>query len=276
MLRLLAAHVRGNSVAVSLGIMLVGSGCGRYGFATDGDARADALSLTDSVMPTGLDEDLDGIVDDRDNCPFLSNPTQRDLDSDGVGDACDPSNNKPHRISFFSPATTTGVKPFEGNPNDCFIDGADWVCDHTSYDNAVANTVITSSEIWISGRVEQSYEGPHQLTLELDTLGLQSSPYFELYQDLTSSVVSLTMANPGSPPTFVPLQEQPLVFPTADFVMRFSVSTTTNAIAAKADVQGATYSLSALAPQLNSNPQLVFGNRGTRVRIFYVAVVSER
>jgi len=38
---------------------------------------------------TGLDFDLDGIPDSRDNCPTVKNPDQVDSDGDGLGDACD-------------------------------------------------------------------------------------------------------------------------------------------------------------------------------------------
>jgi len=40
-----------------------------------------------------VDTDSDGILDENDNCPEVSNPTQADTDEDGVGDACDPCNN---------------------------------------------------------------------------------------------------------------------------------------------------------------------------------------
>lgn len=36
------------------------------------------------------DDDGDGVVNGIDNCQFLSNPDQADLDQDGEGDACDP------------------------------------------------------------------------------------------------------------------------------------------------------------------------------------------
>lgn len=35
-----------------------------------------------------LDGDGDGVPNGKDNCPFASNPDQKDTDGDGVGDAC--------------------------------------------------------------------------------------------------------------------------------------------------------------------------------------------
>ncbi|WP_438853359.1 thrombospondin type 3 repeat-containing protein [Agromyces sp. M3QZ16-3] len=43
-----------------------------------------------TTSPTVNDRDGDGIVDEQDNCPDVVNPEQDDLDSDGLGDSCDP------------------------------------------------------------------------------------------------------------------------------------------------------------------------------------------
>lgn len=40
------------------------------------------------------DQDLDGIFDDVDNCPTISNSNQDDLDNDGIGDVCDNQDNR--------------------------------------------------------------------------------------------------------------------------------------------------------------------------------------
>ncbi len=49
-----------------------------------------ALTVTRTVDPGGVDSDGDGINDACDNCPSDPNPDQVDSDDDGAGDACDP------------------------------------------------------------------------------------------------------------------------------------------------------------------------------------------
>jgi hypothetical protein len=41
------------------------------------------------MPPPGGDDDRDGVPNGRDNCPRDENPSQRDADADGTGDACD-------------------------------------------------------------------------------------------------------------------------------------------------------------------------------------------
>lgn len=42
-----------------------------------------------SLNVVTVDSDNDGILNDIDNCPTVSNPAQADVDSDNIGDACD-------------------------------------------------------------------------------------------------------------------------------------------------------------------------------------------
>ncbi len=57
--------------------------------------------LPDTLRPDTIgDRDNDGVNDDRDNCPTISNPSQVDGDDDGVGDLCDncPGDNNADQI----------------------------------------------------------------------------------------------------------------------------------------------------------------------------------
>ncbi len=54
-------------------------------------SQADSsTSATTEIIVTTNDEDGDGVVNEADNCPNLSNPEQSDFDNDGRGDVCDP------------------------------------------------------------------------------------------------------------------------------------------------------------------------------------------
>ena len=50
------------------------------------DDKRERVVCTTVTPP--LDGDSDGVFDSADNCPDLFNPNQRDLDGNGVGDAC--------------------------------------------------------------------------------------------------------------------------------------------------------------------------------------------
>ncbi len=52
-------------------------------------ADEDGNGVGDACEPTIEDADKDGIADDKDNCPNIANPDQADADGDGIGDVCE-------------------------------------------------------------------------------------------------------------------------------------------------------------------------------------------
>ena len=56
----------------------------------DDNCNTEQIPRSTEAQCTGCnDSDLDGILNADDNCPYLANPNQEDLDNDGTGDVCD-------------------------------------------------------------------------------------------------------------------------------------------------------------------------------------------
>ncbi len=56
---------------------------------TPGQELTFTAAPTGSGVRSGIDRDLDGVLDGDDNCPAVANASQDDGDADGLGDACD-------------------------------------------------------------------------------------------------------------------------------------------------------------------------------------------
>lgn len=88
------------SAALSISAAVLGLAClaplPAFGFAICGDGICNANAIPGETRltcpqdcPTEGDADLDGVLDNSDNCPFHDNPGQEDCDGDGQGDRCD-------------------------------------------------------------------------------------------------------------------------------------------------------------------------------------------
>ncbi|MFT7582312.1 MAG: MYXO-CTERM domain-containing protein, partial [Myxococcota bacterium] len=73
-------------------VLIVGSGIGKRFDVTYQAVAVDPSgneTVVDCALNPHLDTDVDGLLDDDDNCPTTANADQVDLDLDLIGDACD-------------------------------------------------------------------------------------------------------------------------------------------------------------------------------------------
>ena len=128
---------------------------------------ADSSAAQDLGKPSELpilapDSDKDGWIDPIDNCPYVANPAQIDLDGDQQGDICDPDDDNDGEGDGVDNCPVT----YNPNQNDKDADGVGDVCDLTpdpAPDATTAGDVLAGADSQATPPVDASQQ-PDQST----------------------------------------------------------------------------------------------------------------
>lgn len=88
------------------------------------DSDTSNNSVVTTLFDPIPDQDADGVLDENDNCPTVSNSGQTDTDGDGVGDACDIDDDN-DGVTDDVEEQTLGTDPKDGDTDDDGISDQD-------------------------------------------------------------------------------------------------------------------------------------------------------
>lgn len=113
------------------------------------------ISCTKDEDPPLPDTDEDGIVDEEDNCPLVSNPDQKDSDEDGIGDVCEEDTDGDGIIDELDNC------PLISNPDqeDADEDGIGDVCEEDADGDGVVDDLDNCPEISNPDQLDSDGDG---------------------------------------------------------------------------------------------------------------------
>lgn len=112
-----------------------------------------------------VDTDMDGVCDDRDNCPDVNNPDQDDQDGDGIGSMCDTCFMVPSSDQTDSDKDGAGdvcdncPNVWNGDQSDCDGDGAGDACEDDDDSDGVPDACDNCPENANSDQLDSDNDG---------------------------------------------------------------------------------------------------------------------
>ena len=114
-----------------------------------------------TFLETDGDGDNDGILNDVDNCPEDANTDQGDVDGDGLGDACDPRDDRPQDADLDGVLDVNDNCPTVANADQANLDqdGIGDACDGDRDGDGVGNAVDNCPDVANAGQADLDQDG---------------------------------------------------------------------------------------------------------------------
>jgi hypothetical protein len=138
------------------------------------------LVLERSLAGACIDNDNDGVCDDIDNCPTISNANQQDTDKDGKGDVCDVDNKIKLNVGTSPGYGTSGVTNIS-------VIGGPWPA------GATANDVTVNIALTCKGASPTTVKAASLVTI----IGTTKRATFKIPAGLATNMYKVWVSGPG-------------------------------------------------------------------------------